>query len=220
GLGQKALFPRHGRRRARAHENPPALRLPVGMKKVKAPIRYAALSAAVLTLAGCALFRDYSRSENRETAAPAENFIAKGDSVYEHGAFAEAALHYRESARRGEQGPVAWFNFANAMVRLDRTPDAMEAYRRALAAAPGFLKAHQNLAALCQIQGDLAAAARHYMAAARIDSSDANSRFRLGEMAQKAGDYAEAQAWYEKTLKADSLDEGAHSGLSQVYLIA
>jgi protein O-GlcNAc transferase len=190
------------------------------MSPVRMPLRYAAAAASFVMLSGCALFRDYSRMENHAAAAPAENFIAKGDSAYERGAYAEAALHYRESARRGEQSPVAWFNFANAMVRLDRTSDAMEAYRRAVAAAPGFLKAHQNLAALCQIQGDLAGAARHYMAAARIDSADANSRFRLGEMAQKAGDFAEAQAWYEKTLRADSLDEGAHSGLSQVYLIS
>ena len=114
---------------------------------------------------------------------------------------------------------MAWFNFANAMVRLDRLPDAMEAYRRAVAAAPGFLKAHQNLAALYQIRGDLPGAARHYQAAARLDSADANSRFRLGEMAQKAGDLAEAAAWYEKALRADTLDEASHSGLAQVLLI-
>ena len=176
------------------------------------------LSGCAVLAAGCALFRDYNAVEEAP-AAPVENLMAKGDSAYERGAYARAALHYRESARRGEQTAVAWFNFANAMVRLDRLPDAMEAYRRAVAAAPGFLKAHQNLAALCQIRGDLAGAARHYQAAARLDSADANSRYRLGEMAQKAGDLAEAAAWYEKALRADSLDEASHSGLAQVLLL-
>lgn len=179
----------------------------------------AVMTGAAATFSGCALFRDYSALEAPVAAAPAENFMAKGDSAYERGAYAEAALHYRESARRGEQTAVAWFNFANAMVRLDRTPDAMEAYRRAVAAAPAFLKAHQNLAALYQIQEDLPGAARHYMAAARIDSADANSRFRLGELCQKAGDFAEAVSWYEKAIAADSMDEAAHSGMTQVFLI-
>ena len=175
-------------------------------------------AALLMMLSGCALFRDYSRIESVAVAQP-ENFIAKGDSAYERGAYAEAALSYRESARRGEQTAVAWFNFANAMVRLDRVPDAMEAYRRAVAAAPGFLKAHQNLAALYQIQGDISGAARHYQAAARIDSADANSRFRLGELAQKAGDLAEAVSWYERAIAADGQDEAAHSGMTQVYLL-
>lgn len=172
-----------------------------------------------LVFSGCALFRDYSKLEAAPAAAPTGNSMARGDSSYERGAYAEAALHYRESARMGEQTAVAWFNFANAMVRLERVPDAMEAYRRAVEAAPGFLKAHQNLAALYQIQSDLPAAARHYEAAARIDSADANSRFRLGEMSQKAGDLTEAVAWYEKAIRADSLDEASHSGMTQVLLL-
>lgn len=172
-----------------------------------------------LILSGCALFRDYSKWDLPPASAPTTNWMAKGDSAYERGAFAEAALHYRESARIGEQTAVAWFNFANAMVRLDRVPDAMEAYRRALKAAPEFLKAHQNLAALYQLQGDLPGAARHYQAAARLDSTDANSRFRLGELSQKAGDWNEAAFWYERAIRADSLDEAAHSGMTQVLLL-
>lgn len=177
------------------------------------------LMAAGLLLSGCALFRDYSKLESGPSAAPVATWMAKGDSAYERGAYAEAALHYRESARKGEQTAVAWFNFANAMVRMDRIPDAMEAYRRAVDAAPGFLKAHQNLAALYQLQGDLPGAARHYEAAARMDCADANSRFRLGEMSQKAGDLNEAAAWYEKAMRADTLDEASHSGMTQVLLL-
>jgi tetratricopeptide (TPR) repeat protein len=182
-------------------------------------LAFAGFAAIAFSLAGCALFKDYSKLDAPQASAPIINWMAKGDSAYERGAFAEAALHYRESARSGEQIAVAWFNFANAMVRLDRVPDAMEAYRRALAAAPEFLKAHQNLAALYQLQGDLPGAARHYLAAARIDSSDANSRFRLGEMSQKSGDWNEAALWFERAIAADSSDEAAHSGMTQVLLL-
>jgi tetratricopeptide (TPR) repeat protein len=176
---------------------------------------------AAACLMSCALFRDYSQvDEGPRESVPAVNWLARGDSAYEREEYAEAAVHYRESARQGQQPAVAWFNCANAMVRLDRSGEAEEAYRRALKAAPDFLKAHQNLAALYQIDGKAVEAARHYEAAARLDSADANSRFRLGELAQQAGDPAEAMRWYDQTLRRDSLHEGAVSGMVQILLAA
>jgi tetratricopeptide (TPR) repeat protein len=177
------------------------------------------LCACVLSTTGCALLRDYSKVEEAAAAsAPETNWIARGDSAYEREEYAQAVVLYREAARRGQQEAVAWFNAANAMVRLDRNAEAAEAYRRALRVAPAFLKAQQNLAALRQLAGDLPEAARHYEAAARIDSGDAASRFRLGEMAQQSGDLPEAQRWFEDALRVDPLHEGAASGLAQALL--
>jgi tetratricopeptide (TPR) repeat protein len=175
-------------------------------------------------IVSCALLRDYSKEEERaaraaEAAAPV-NWIARGDSAYEREDFAEAVVYYRESARLGTQPAIAWFNAANALVRLDRTAEATEAYRRSVRAAPEFLKAHQNLAALYQLAGNVPDAARHYEQAARLDSADANARFRLGELAQQAGDPGEALRWYDAALRANPLHEGAASGTTQVLLAA
>jgi tetratricopeptide (TPR) repeat protein len=144
--------------------------------------------------------------------------LARGDSAYEREEYARAVVLYRESAREGNQPAIAWFNAANALVRLDRPAEAREAYRRSVAASPDFIKARQNLAALYQLEGNVVEAARHYEAAARLDEKDANSRYRLGELAQQAGDAAEALRWYERALRADSLHEGAASGTAQVLL--
>jgi tetratricopeptide (TPR) repeat protein len=73
---------------------------------------------------------------------------------------------------------------------------------------------------LHQLAGNIPDAARHYEAAAKIDSSDVNSRYRLGELAQQTGDGSEALRWYEQALRADPLHEGAASGLAQVLLAA
>lgn len=178
-----------------------------------------ALLLLVPLFAGCALLRDYSVPEvDPADREPVIHWIARGDSAYERGEYALAAVYYRESARAGVQEPVAWFNAANAMVRLDDNREAAEAYRRSLRAAPDFLRAHQNLAALYQLEGRYADAARHYLAVVRLDAEDANARYRLGEIAQQAGDAAEALGWYERTLGVDPSHEGAVSGTAQAYL--
>jgi len=178
------------------------------------------LVPAMLFLAGCALLRDYSKLEEVDDSVPEVNWIARGDSAYEREEYLQAAVLYREAARAGQQEAIAWFNAANALVRLERNEDAVEAYRRSVRAAPGFLKAHQNLAALHQLAGNVIEAARHYEAAVRLDSADANSRYRLGELAQTAGDGAEALRWFEQALGADPQHEGAASGVAQVHLAA
>lgn len=179
------------------------------------------LVAVMLATTGCALLRDYSRVEDEPVAVtPSVNLMARGDSAYEREEFAQAAVWYREAARAGQQEAVAWYNAANAMVRLDLDDEAAEAYRRSLRVAPGFVKAHQNLAALHHLAGETVEAARHYEAAARLDGTDANSRYRLGEQAQEAGDRGEALYWYEQALDVDSLHEAAASASAQVHLDA
>ncbi len=180
------------------------------------------LVAGMLLTTGCALMRDYSKVEEAPAAvaAPVVNWIARGDSAYERGEFAQAAVRYREAARAGQQEAVAWFNAANAMVRLDLNDEAAEAYRRSLRAAPGFVKAHQNLAALRHLAGETVEAARHYEAAVRLDGTDVNSRYRLGELAQEAGDRGEALFWYEQALGVDPLHEASTSAMTQVHLDA
>lgn len=148
------------------------------------------------------------------------NWVALADAAYEDGRYATAALRYREAARRDQQAALSWFNFANAMVRIDRTDEAVLAYRRSIAAAPAFLRAHQNLAALLQIKDDLVGAASHYTIAVRLDSSDVDSRYRLGELALKAGDPIEAAQWFERARQIDNQDEGSSSGLVQAWLAA
>ncbi len=167
-------------------------------------------------MAGCAGFFD--RPDESTPVVVESTSMEKGDSAYEKGDFAGAVLHYRESARKGEQAAVAWFNVANALVRLDRIEEAMAAYRESVRAAPGFLRAHQNMAALYQLESRWILAADAYRQAADIDPRDANSRFRLGEIAQKSDDCVEALRWYDQSLKLDPSEEAAWSGMAQCNL--
>jgi tetratricopeptide (TPR) repeat protein len=174
------------------------------------------IAAVGILIAGCAGFFDRAPEEN---IVPIEvSSMEKGDSAYERGELAAAALHYRESARKGEQPAIAWFNVANTLVRLERTTEAMAAYRESVREAPGFLRAYQNLAALYQLEGQWVLAAEAYRNATEIDPRDANSRFRLGEIAQKSGDCIEALKWYGHSIELDPDEDAAWSGLAQCHL--
>lgn len=176
------------------------------------------LSPAVLVLfAGCAGFFGEKKAA---IPSPSVDWIARGDSAYEAGTYAEAVLRYREAAKSGQQPAVAYFNMAHCLVRLDRQKEALAAYRQSVREAPGFLRAHQNLAALYQLNGEPVLAAKHYQRVIEIDPSDKNAYYRLGEMARDLGDCAEASRWFEKTIVLAPNDEASWSAMVQCHLQA
>ena len=78
--------------------------------------------------------------------------------------------------------------------------EAREAYRRALALAPGHADAHLNLGRLLHEEGDLGGAERHYREAAALRPDDPTAAFNLGVALQDLGRQREA---------ADRLPAGA-----------
>ena len=56
---------------------------------------------------------------------------------------------------------IGTFNLGTALEDLDRTEDAIGAYRRAIELDPNFTDAHFNLARLYEQAGQLDAAIRH-----------------------------------------------------------
>jgi tetratricopeptide (TPR) repeat protein len=176
--------------------------------------KVAAISASWV-LAGCAGF--FKAPEPRLVTSEAD-WIAQGDQAYEGGRFAAAVVHYREAARRGQQTAVAYFNMAHCLVRLERHPEAMAAYRLSLREAPVFVRAHQNLAALYHLEGQPALAAQHYRRVVELNTQDVNALYRLGELARAGGDCIEAQSWFTRAIQIEPKEEAAWSGAIQCEL--
>jgi tetratricopeptide (TPR) repeat protein len=91
--------------------------------------------------------------------------INLGRLLHLAGRLAEAEQVYR----RGDQRePLLMFNLAVLLEDLQREPDAILAYREALALDPGFADAHFNLARLYERARDPKSSLRHLLAYRRM----------------------------------------------------
>ncbi len=99
--------------------------------------------------------------------------------------------------------------------RAGRFPEAVEAFRAALAAEPESVRARVNLgSALAQV-GDRAAAVASYRAALELDPDNRTARFNLGVLLAQAGDAAGAAEALEAAVELDPGDVEARLELSR-----
>ncbi|MGO9934587.1 MAG: tetratricopeptide repeat protein [Steroidobacteraceae bacterium] len=91
--------------------------------------------------------------------------INLGRLLHLAGRFKEAEQVYRSADR---PGPLLTFNLAVLLEDLDREPDAILAYREALALDPQLADAHFNLARLYERARDPKASLRHLLAYRRM----------------------------------------------------
>src|SRR5688572_3478374 len=71
--------------------------------------------------------------------------------------------------------------------------EARDLYRKAVAAAPGYAKAHLNLGIVLQALGEEGAAVAAYETALAIDAADAYANYNLGSLLASRGDLARAE---------------------------
>ena len=92
-------------------------------------------------------------------------------------------------------------NFADALIAEGNKAEssgnlgeACEQYRKAVAAAPGYAKAHLNLGIGLEAVGDVDAAIRSYEAALAIDRGDAYANYNLGKVLCGRGAFERAES--------------------------
>jgi tetratricopeptide (TPR) repeat protein len=106
-----------------------------------------------------------------------------------------------------------WFARAASLETRDAEA-AIEAYERAIAAAPEHLDAHLNLGRLLHERGELARAEKVYRGAPALAGSSALLHFNLGVLLEDLQRRAEAVAEYEQALRADPALADAHYNLA------
>jgi protein O-mannosyl-transferase len=125
----------------------------------------------------------------------------------------------------------AHYNLGTALERLERRDEAIAAYERALALAPGERRILQRLAAVthdrasAQLEqglrfenaGQLEAAIRAYQEAARIDPARAVIHRSIGRVHQRLGQGGSAIAAYQRALQADPDSFETHNDLGVLY---
>jgi tetratricopeptide (TPR) repeat protein len=124
------------------------------------------------------------------------------------------------STRSALDAPLAreWFERG---CRLDADPSthqqAIEAYRRALAADPAFADAYCNLGAVYQERGQRGDARDCYEQALRFDPEHVEANLNLAGLLEEGGCEAVALRRYKAALRADPLHTGAHLGAALLY---
>ena len=106
-----------------------------------------------------------TRPASRRTRQHIEARINLGRLLHLAGRFEEAEQVYRSADQRGT---LLTFNLAVLLEDLNREPDAIDAYREALALDPQMADAHFNLARLYERARDPKASLRHLLAYRRM----------------------------------------------------
>ncbi len=95
--------------------------------------------------------------------------------------------------------------------------EACEQYRKAVAAAPGYAKAHLNLGIGLEAAGDIDAAVRSYEAALAIDPADAYANYNLGKVLCARRDFDRAENFLRAALDRKPEFPEALVALSNVH---
>jgi tetratricopeptide (TPR) repeat protein len=176
-----------------------------------------------------------------DTATSARRYVLKtacavliatlGILSWRHSAvFADAETLYRDSIARNPQAWIAYQNLGTLLVYQDRrVPEAIDAYRAALAIRPDHFEAKNNLV-MAHIKGatiapntpeGTAAAIAHLREALRIDPSSAEAHYALGNVLAVSGgpeQEAEAVGHYENALRLNPGHFRAHYNLGTVLM--
>lgn len=95
-------------------------------------------------------------------------------------------------------------------------PEALQAYRAAIAQDPNLADAHVNLGRLLHEAGEIHAALTHYRAALLIRPDDATAGFNVGVALEDLGNATEAVDAYAKSIAVDPTNADAHYNLARL----
>ncbi|MBU6392378.1 MAG: tetratricopeptide repeat protein, partial [Planctomycetes bacterium] len=128
------------------------------------------------------------------------------------------ALHYFEEA--GKKDPRyshAYFYIGCCKDKLERYPEAIEAYKHAIRINPDFIEAHSNLGAACDRAGRYAEAVEAYRHVVRIQPEDVEFHYKLGKAYSALGRYAEAIKAFKQVIRMSPSFTEVYDGLGLAY---
>ncbi len=114
------------------------------------------------------------------------------NALKDEGRFTEAVAAYQQALRLKPNYPEACNNLGNTWKALGKSRDAIQCYQRATQMKPDFVEARNNL--------DRALADHQRVAGEVAGTKDAESYFRLGNVAREQQRFADAIAWYRHAL--------------------
>lgn len=157
----------------------------------------AGFAAAVIAAGAWMLF-------GRENA---DDLLARGRELYGGGDYEGALNYYTRAAEKNPAMAEALLGVADALERLDRRGEAVDAYYRCLQAAPGDPLVHLKLGFLFLTMGSYENALRSFHESVNFNPADARAFSGMGRAYEAGGDYAQAVSAYRKALDLSPSNE-------------
>jgi Flp pilus assembly protein TadD len=130
----------------------------------------------------------------------ASDFARQGAEAFREENFADALTRYETAAARRPDDPDAQNDLGQTLVRLNRAPEAIPRFQRAVQLAPGKWAYRFNLARARGLCGDWSGAVDDYREADRLFPDDHATLFNLALALRKSGRLAEAAPILERVV--------------------
>jgi tetratricopeptide (TPR) repeat protein len=126
-----------------------------------------------------------------------------GNVLADLGEHGEALSAYRRAADLDSQRADSHYHMGSALYELGQIPEAIASFERALALEPSAARAHLGLAMALRLQGRAAEAQESCRAVLATDARHVAALTLLGDLHADGGDFAQAQALFERALALD-----------------
>lgn len=173
----------------------------------------AVAAAFVVSVAAAAALRSSGRDRPDAFLPQFESQV--GDAYMAEADWNSAALRYEHAARLGASGAIG--RRADALRRLGRTEEALEALRRAVAADPANGVARRGLAIALVQSGDIAGARREFEKAVATDPNDWEAQSGLGNVLLAQGDARGAVGRQRLAIQLSPSFANAHANLGRAH---
>lgn len=140
-----------------------------------------------------------------------------GALAYLSGDFASSLAQFQAAVEKNPQDAESWSNLGQVLVRMNRAPEALPCFERAIALLPSRWAYRFNMARALGIVGRLDESVATYREAQRLFPEDYATAFNLALALHKKGDETAAVEQYQKAIALNPEDASFRMALGLSY---
>ena len=146
-----------------------------------------------------------------------ERDVSIGNAFFQKGMMDTALAYYQSATRRDPKNAAAWNYVGITLSRMERLPEAENAYKKAVTVDAFFAKTHSNLGNLYLKEKLYDKAIAAFQRANSIDSTDTVNWMNMGIAYKQKGDLNGAIVSYRKAAECAPDDAEPWSRLGYIY---
>jgi tetratricopeptide (TPR) repeat protein len=138
--------------------------------------------------------------------------LAQGEQAFQRGNYPAATAAFQRAVDRDPDDLEARLNLGSALLKSERTDEAIAQYEEVLRQDPANPTANFDLGVTMAQQGDEAGAIAYYRKALEADPLYRGPRFNLANSLRRSGDCEQARTHYRSLIEANPGDGSARLG--------